>query len=382
MDSNVTTTDYSGSYVYQEGDLQFIFTPEGYATPNGSTFDFVYQYKDHLGNIRLSYMDSNGNGSVSQSEIIEEHNYYPFGLTHRGYNEGISSNGNSFAQKYKFGGKELTEALGLNTYDFGARNYDAALGRWMNIDPLADQMRSHSPHNYAFNSPLYFKDPDGMMPIGKQNMHERPEWWNDSKSSSKDNNSEQENTGPGDEEKVYKGSETVIGENVSNELDEVVLKAPIFTKKEKDAIDTGLVLGSLAIANFEFSLKEFSRKLGSVPKEIVDLKFGLSTLGTFTAGASALLEKNRYDNGDIGKGRLYYRWVGIGASWAVGGLHGIPVQMAFKFGESYYDGVNYDRKLNKEAVDSNFSINQNGNIEVNSQNWTIESFEHSFGGSN
>jgi hypothetical protein len=56
--------------------------------------------------------------------------------------------------------------------------------------------------------------------------------------------------------------------------------------------------------------------------------------------------------------------------------------MAFKFGESYYDGVNYDRKLNKEAVDSNFSINQNGNIEVNSQNWTIESFEHSFGGSN
>ena len=49
--------------------------------------------------------------------------------------------------------------------------------------------------------------------------------------------------------------------------------------------------------------------------------------------------------------------------WAVGGLHGIPVQMAFELGVSYYDGVNYDRKLNKEAVDSNFSINQNGNIE-------------------
>ena len=297
-------TDYAGNYVYQNGDLQFFNTPEGYATPNGlNEFDYIYQYKDHLGNVRLSYTknpntsqetvftdgfesasgwDGSGNlygsaistfdsdfkrtgsysgridrtssgqtyvhsndwvpiensedtyytfscwvyieevpdnraelflfmktnqetgyytdlssvdmttqnqwvlveksvlvpkeidklnvridnrhggkvwfddvkivkGNTSKTLIVEERNYYPFGLKHQGYNDVTSSSGNSMAQKNKmFQGQRLDDELGLNWYGYKYRNYDPAMGRFMSIDPLAE--------DYVYNSTYAFQE--------------------------------------------------------------------------------------------------------------------------------------------------------------------------------------------------------------------------------
>ena len=63
---------------------------------------------------------------------------------------------------YKFTGKESDPETDL-TY-FGARYYDAALGIWLGVDPLAEKMPSWSAYNYAFNNPIRYIDPSGAIP--------------------------------------------------------------------------------------------------------------------------------------------------------------------------------------------------------------------------
>jgi RHS repeat-associated protein len=118
---------------------------------------------DHLGNVRLSYSDNIlKNGIIEQNEIIEENNYYPFGLKHKGYNSNVSSNGNSTAQKYKYNGKELQDELGLNLYSMDFRQYDPAIGRWNSIDPITHF--SMSTYTAFDNNPVFWADPSGADP--------------------------------------------------------------------------------------------------------------------------------------------------------------------------------------------------------------------------
>ena len=160
--SSLITTEYAGNYVYEGGVLQFFSTSEGYVEPKGLGWEYVFQYKDHLGNIRLSYSDADLNGSINPStEIIEEKNYYPFGLLQKGYNNVVSSNANSTAEKFKFNGKELEDELGKDTYAYGWRDYDPVIGRFNKIDRFAEKYYNLSTYSYAGNNPIYFIDVQG-----------------------------------------------------------------------------------------------------------------------------------------------------------------------------------------------------------------------------
>ncbi|BAP30064.1 cell well associated RhsD protein [Chryseobacterium sp. StRB126] len=128
--------------------LDFVPTAEGFYSFTENRY--IYQYKDHLGNTRVSFAKN----SAGVLEVTDTNNYYPFGLNHIG---GIKGQLGSY-KNYKYNGKELQET---GMYDYGARMYMPDLGRWGVVDPLAEKSRRFSPYNYAFNSPLRFIDPDG-----------------------------------------------------------------------------------------------------------------------------------------------------------------------------------------------------------------------------
>ena len=284
--AELTTTDYAGAYIYENSSLKFVNHTEGYIEPDGAGgYAYVYQYKDHLGNVRLSYSDNsqtltdnsfesttegwggnaavvsvengklktevsnqwagaqkfldvtpgdeihyqmlldkatteslnlvffehdssyvklfgttiaaNADGFISGSYTVsqgaklrikiekgagadtgiathyylddvkvmkkeitirKELNYYPFGLTHRGYNSAVS--GVEYRQKYV--NRELEESLDLDLYEMDFRQYDPALGRFTGIDLFAENFSHTTPYHYAYNSPILFKDPSGL----------------------------------------------------------------------------------------------------------------------------------------------------------------------------------------------------------------------------
>ena len=137
-----TTTDYFDDAIYENGVLTTLLTELGYI----SLVDGKYHYylKDHQGNNRVV---------VGQNGSVEEVNhYYPFGGTFAS---------TSSVQPYKYNGKELDRQGGLDWYDYGARHYDVALGRWHVVDPMAEEYYGISPHVYVANNPLKYIDLNG-----------------------------------------------------------------------------------------------------------------------------------------------------------------------------------------------------------------------------
>jgi RHS repeat-associated protein len=115
--------------------------------------------------VRLVFSDLNGDGSVDLvnplNEILQEQHYYPFGMNLGGldYVQGI-------ANAYQFNGKEKQTDHGLNWYDYGARMYDAVIGRWGGVDANATNYPNSSLYQYSYNNPIYFKDVNGKDGVG------------------------------------------------------------------------------------------------------------------------------------------------------------------------------------------------------------------------
>jgi RHS repeat-associated protein len=153
--TNETITDYLGGYQYVKEPLlnptlKFFPTAEGYVEASGSSYKYIYQYKDHLGNIRISYDKT--------LAIKDENNYYPFGLKHMGYGAPIVNSN----YKYKYQGQERQDELGLNWDSFKWRNYDPAISRFMSIDPLAEDYSYQSPYAFCENTPIAFRELEGL----------------------------------------------------------------------------------------------------------------------------------------------------------------------------------------------------------------------------
>lgn len=162
------TKNYVNGIEYSGATLEAIYFSEGRCTPNGATaFNYDYALKDHLGNTRVNFRQ-NGTGITG----LEELHYYPFGMLIEGLS--VSSPTND----YSYNGKELNEDFGLNLYDYGARWYDAAVGRWWSVDPMAIKAFSSTPYNYVENSPLIGVDPTGMFGVsyGKDGYSSAREW--------------------------------------------------------------------------------------------------------------------------------------------------------------------------------------------------------------
>ncbi len=154
-------TDYAGNFIYENGNLKQFSHSEGYIEVNGTgDYDYAFSYFDHLGTIRLTYSDFDGNGSIEPAtEILQERNTYPFGLKHKGYNSNINGKENNY-QTYL--GQEINKELGLDWLTFRYRNYAPEIGRFFGIDPISEDFLSISMYQFAHNNPVWKIELEGL----------------------------------------------------------------------------------------------------------------------------------------------------------------------------------------------------------------------------
>ncbi len=177
--------EYLGSFVYQRdaaglnlestsfGAGRFVASSTGEMTP-------YYHITDHLGSVRTIFTMATLSGKIVTDSItvvpgggfpggggglpliplhtiVAQNDYFPFGLKHENTNLAQHT-----SNRYLYNGKEEQTTGGVDLLDYGARMYDATLGRWHSVDPMATNYTNYSPYVYCANSPIRMIDPNGM----------------------------------------------------------------------------------------------------------------------------------------------------------------------------------------------------------------------------
>jgi RHS repeat-associated protein len=163
--TTIITTDYLDGFQYEHSslspttpDLKFVPTSEGFYSFENNRY--IYQYKDQVGNIRVSfYKSTNGN-----AEIDDAVDFYPFGLEHGTIATSLSTP----SYKYSFQSQEKQVHTGWNSFKW--RNYDPSIGRFFNIDPLSEKYSYQSHYNFSENAVISYRELEGLEKIFFQNI--------------------------------------------------------------------------------------------------------------------------------------------------------------------------------------------------------------------
>ena len=140
--------DYAGSFIYKVADGKREFDRAIVGDVQFTSQGIRYALTDQLGSIR-ALIDDKG-------KVVQQNDFYPFGA--KAERDGLAQ---AEDNRFLFSGKECQALIDLNAYDFGARMYDASLGRWTAVDLLAEKYMNISTYGYCIGNPIKYIDING-----------------------------------------------------------------------------------------------------------------------------------------------------------------------------------------------------------------------------